>query len=449
MRLQHIRGRRTTAVAALLTMALAVPIAAQATEDSGPHDSAAAKAAAEIPRQYRVTGPDSVAERDRLARLGVSLDEVAKKSVVITADSAQLKKVRALGWQTKSLGGPPARDSSGKKVRPGVADFPSDDSGYHTYDEALKAIDEAVAAHPDILSKQVIGKSHEGRDLLAVKISDNVKDDEDEPEVLFTHHQHAREHLTVEMALYLIDEFGGKYGSDEAIKKAVDGREIWIVPDLNPDGGEYDITGGEYQMWRKNRQPNEGSQEIGTDQNRNWDFKWGCCGGSSEDPGAEDYRGAAPESAPEVKVVSDFVRSRVVGGKQQITAAIDFHTYGELVMWPWGWTQDEVTDGMTQDDIDTFKAIGKDMAASNDYTPQQDSALYTTDGAIDDYLWGDQKIFAYTYEMYPGDSGSDGFYPPDEVIEKETARNRESVLKLLDNADCMYKAIGKEDQYCK
>ncbi|QKW10903.1 zinc carboxypeptidase [Streptomyces sp. NA04227] len=447
MRLKQLRGRRTTAVAALLTMALAVPIAAQADEDS-PHNGEA-KASAEVPRQYEVKGADTAAERTKLARTGVSVDAARKGSVVITADSAQLKKVHALGYATKDLGGPPLRNSKGVKVKPGVADFPSDDSGYHNYDEMTKAIDDAVAKHSDIISKQVIGKSHEGKDIVAVKISDNVKDDEAEPEVLFTHHQHAREHLTVEMALYLIKEFGDKYGSDDAIKKAVDGREIWIVPDINPDGGEYDLTDGEYQMWRKNRQPNEGSQEIGTDPNRNWDFKWGCCDGSSTDPGAEDYRGTAPSSAPEVKVVTDFVNSRVVDGKQQIKAAIDFHTYGELVMWPWGWTSDEVTDGMTQDDIDTFKAVGKDMAGSNNYTPQQSSALYVTDGAIDDYLWGAQKVFAYTFEMYPGDSGSDGFYPPDEVIEKETSRNREAVLKLIDNADCMYKAIGKEEQYCK
>jgi len=41
-----------------------------------------------------------------------------------------------------------------------------------------------------------------------------------------------------------------------------------------------------------------------------------------------------------------------------------------------------------------------------------------------------------------------GFYPPDEVIERETSRNRDAVLQLLENADCMYRSIGKEAQYC-
>ncbi|MFH8370574.1 M14 family metallopeptidase [Streptomyces sp. NPDC018031] len=448
MRLR-IRGRRSTAMAALLTVALAVPIAARADDSATPHTptaGAASASGAETARQYEVTGPRSTAQRTGLARTGVSIDAVRERSVVITADADQLLRVRGLGYQVRELPGPPKR-SSGHKDR--VKDFPDEDSGYHNHQEAMEEIDAAVAAHPEIISKQVIGKSHEGRDIIAVKISDNAGTDEDEPEVLFTHHQHAREHLTVEMALYLIREFGGKYGSDDRITKAVDGRELWIVPDVNPDGGEYDIATGQYRMWRKNRQPNEGSQEVGTDLNRNWAYKWGCCGGSDDDPGSDVYRGPAAESGPETKAVADFVRSRVVGGKQQITAAIDWHTYSELVLWPYGWTEDDTAEGMTQDDHDVFATIGKDMAASNGYTPEQSSDLYVTDGSIDDWLWGDQKIFAYTFEMYPGENGSDGFYPPDEVIEKETGRNREAVLKLLENADCMYRAIGKEEQYCQ
>ncbi|NEE21440.1 zinc carboxypeptidase, partial [Streptomyces sp. SID7499] len=129
---------------------------------------------------------------------------------------------------------------------------------------------------------------------------------------------------------------------------------------------------------RKNRQPNSGSSAIGTDLNRNWAYKWGCCGGSSSSPSSETYRGAAAESAPETKVVADFVRSRVVGGKQQITAAIDFHTYSELVLWPFGYTYNDTAPGMTADDRNAFAAVGQKMAASNGYTAEQSSDLYIT-----------------------------------------------------------------------
>ncbi|MFD8545206.1 M14 family metallopeptidase [Streptomyces sp. NPDC059649] len=451
----RIRGGRTTVLAALLSLALAAPITAAQALDSpaGAAVDATATGGAEQqnapdrqPHQYEVTGPATPAARTALAATGVSIDEVHARAVVITADRTQAAAVRQLGYSVRQLPDNPAAAPTAPGAR--VKDFPPGYTGYHTYAEATKEINTLVAKYPQILSKQVIGRSHEGRDILALKLSKNVSKDENEPEVLFTAHQHAREHLTVEMALYLLNEFTSKYGSDPRITKILDSREVWIVPDLNPDGGEYDIASGSFRSWRKNRQPNAGSSEVGTDLNRNWDFKWGCCGGSSDDPGDETYRGASPASAPEVQVVSKFVHSRVVGGVQQIKAAIDFHTYSELVLWPFGFTNDPTGPGMTQDEHDTFATLGKKMAAANGYTPEQSSELYITDGSIDDWLWGDQKVFAYTFEMYPS-SGHGGFYPKDSVIAKETSRNREPVLQLLETADCMYRVIGKEGQYCK
>ncbi|GGR69738.1 carboxypeptidase T [Streptomyces aureoverticillatus] len=449
MRLR-IRGKRSAALAAVLALAVAAPISATASDSSSPsakkaaERAAAATAADENVRQYSIPGPSTPAARTAVAATGVSIDEAGDHAVVVTADAAQAKKLRALGYTLKALPAPPAR-TDGKRAE--VRDFPPADSRYHNYAEMTAEIDQRLQQYPSLMSKRVIGKSYQGRDIVAIKISDNVGTDENEPEVLFTHHQHAREHLTVEMALYLLRELGSGYSTDARVKKMLDSREIWIVPDMNPDGGEYDIATGSYRSWRKNRQPNSGSANVGTDMNRNWAYKWGCCGGSSGSTGSETYRGPRAESAPEVKVVADFVRSRVVGGKQQIRTAIDFHTYSELILWPYGYTYADTAPGLTQDDRDAHAAVGRKMAASNGYTPEQASDLYITDGSIDDWLWGDQKIFSYTFEMYPR-SGGGGFYPPDEVIERETSRNRDAVLQLLENSDCMYRSIGKEQQYC-
>ncbi|MFE1248201.1 M14 family metallopeptidase [Streptomyces sp. NPDC058766] len=356
------------------------------------------------------------------------------------------------GWPLETVSAPWGASSASADRSAGedgvrLFDSPSGDSRYHNYAEMTSEINAVVAANPSLASRRVIGRSYQGRDIVAIKISDNVGTDESEPEVLFTHHQHAREHLTVEMALHLLRELTSGYGSDARVTGMVNNREIWIVPDMNPDGGEYDIATGSYRSWRKNRQPNSGSSYVGTDLNRNWNHRWGCCGGSSGSTSSETYRGPAAESAPEVKVVADFVRGRVVGGRQQIRAAIDFHTYSELVLWPFGYTYSDTTTGMTADDRAAFKAVGQKTAASNGYTPEQSSDLYITDGSVDDYLWGAHKIFAYTFEMYPR-SGGGGFYPPDEVIARETSRNRDAVLQLLENADCMYRSIGKQSQYC-
>ncbi|MET4925496.1 M14 family metallopeptidase [Streptomyces sp. PSRA5] len=444
LRVRESRWKAAT-LAAMLALAVAVPFTAEAAPPDPKAAPATPVTGEERIRQYEVPGVSDVAARTALASTGVSVDEAGERSTVVSATATQAERLRALGYRLDVLPAPPAR-TNGKALQP--FDFPSADSRYHNYAEMNAEINQRIAAHPNLISKRVIGKSYEGRDIIAVKISDNVTADENEPEVLFTHHQHAREHLTVEMALYLIRELGDTYGTDSRVTNAVNNREIWIVPDVNPDGGEYDIATGTYRSWRLNRQPNSGSSRIGTDLNRNWAFQWGCCGGSSSTPGSETYRGPRAESAPEVKVVADFARSRVVGGKQQLKAAIDFHTYSELVLWPYGYTKADTAPGMTLDDRNAFAAVGGKMAASNGYTAEQASDLYITDGSIDDWLWGNQKIFAYTFEMYPGSSGGGGFYPPDEVIERETSRNRDSVLQLLENADCMYRSIGKESQYC-
>src|SRR5439155_340336 len=79
--------------------------------------------------------------------------------------------------------------------------------------------------------------------------------DENEPEVLFDGLHHAREHMAVEMTLAIMHWLVDGYGTDPTITSLVNGREIWIVFNVNPDGGEYDISGGRYHFWRKNRQP--------------------------------------------------------------------------------------------------------------------------------------------------------------------------------------------------
>ena len=376
--------------------------------------------------------------RSAIAATGALIIEAGKDYVLVEATRKEKNAIEALGLFPSEAVGPDAS----------ILAFPAADSGYHDYAEMVAEIQQAASNHPDIFSLSSIGTSYEGRTIWLGKISDNVNVDEDEPEALFTHHQHAREHLTVEMALYTMHMLVDEYGVDQQITDLVNSREIWIVFDLNPDGGEYDIATGTYRSWRKNRQPNPGSSAVGTDLNRNWGYKWACCGGSSSTTSSETYHGSAPVSSPEDQVVRNFVNSRVVNGKQQIKVALDFHSYGELVLWPMGYTFTDVPADMTQDDRDVLATMGQAMAATNGYTPQQASDLYITDGVSLDWLYGVHGIMNFAFEMYPVTSGQGGFYPGDEIIPAQTSRNRAAILYLLDKADCPYKVISKEGQYC-
>ncbi len=336
-------------------------------------------------------------------------------------------------------------------ARAAEPNFPARDSRYHNYPEVVAAIDAAVAAHPAIVRKFSIGKSYQGRDLWAVKISDNVATDENEPEVLLDSLHHAREHLSVEQTLAVLGWLTNGYGTDATITRLVNTREIFIVFMVNPDGGRYDLTGSPYRAWRKNRQPNSGTTAIGTDPNRNYPYHWGCCAGSSTLKSSSTYRGPRALSAPESRAMAAFMDSRVVNGRQQIRTAITFHSAGAEVLWPYGYTRTRVPYDMTADDHAALAAMGRRMAAMNGYTPMQSSGLYITDGDEIDYAYGRHRIFMYTFEMYPSHaqvSTNARFYPPDEVIARETARNGRAILDLIDRAGCVYSLIGKSRQNC-
>jgi hypothetical protein len=416
-----------------------------------PRTTEAQRPTPDTPQVYMVNNVRDVAARSTIAATGALIIEVGHSYVLVEADRAAVAALQKRGFVVVDAPSAPIPTAKATMQAQGMVEataFPSGDAAYHDYEEMVAELQQAATDHPDIFSLFSIGTSYDGRAIWAGRISDNAALDEDEPEVLFTHHQHAREHLTVEQALYTLRILTDEYETNPVVSRLVNERELLMVFDMNPDGGEYDIATGTYRSWRKNRQPNSGSPYVGTDLNRNWGYRWGCCGGSSTSPGNQAYRGVAPFSAPETQVVRDFVASRVIGGVQQIVAAIDFHTYAELVMWPYGYTMTDVPTDMTADDHAVFVTMGKEMAAMTGYTPQQGSDLYVSDGTIRDWLYGAYGIMSFTFELYPSTSAQGGFYPPAEVIPVQTERNREAILYLLEQAGCPYRVIGKEAEYC-
>ena len=376
--------------------------------------------------------PASVSHRGRAAAR-------RNKTLLVSALAALL----AVGVAPAAAGASRERPAL-EEHRP-AADFPPEDRGYHNYAEMSAEVAAVAAARPSIVRRLSIGRSYEGRELWAAKVSDYVALDENEPEVLFDGLHHGREHLTVEMTLHILHLLTDNYGRDDRITTLVNTREIWIVFAVNPDGGEYDLTRAGYRSWRKNRQPNVGSSDVGTDLNRNYGYRWGCCGGATDSPWTETYRGSRPFSAVETLRMRDFIDSRVVGGRQQIRAGITFHAPGERILWPYAYT-DAVAAGMPADDHETFVAIGRAMARTNGYVALQSSTLYPADGDAADWAYGRHRIFMFTFEMSP--ASGDGFYPPDEGIRAATERNSEAVLYLLHHAGCPYHAIGKAQSYC-
>lgn len=263
--------------------------------------------------------------RTAVTRAGAAIEEIGDDYVMVTATPGEVRRIERRDYDVEEL--------------VTALDFPPQDSAYHNYQEMSAKIQQVASANPSIVNRFSIGKSHENHNLWAVKISDNVTTDEGEPEVLFAGLHHAREHLTVEMALHTMNLFVGNYGKTDPlgtrVTNLVNSREIYIVFNLNPDGGEYDVLQDRYHTWRKNRQPNARSRYVGTDLNCNYDYKWRCCRGSSGSKSSDTYRGSSAFSAPETRALRNFVNGRVIGGKQQIKTSITFHTYSELILWPY------------------------------------------------------------------------------------------------------------------
>ena len=249
------------------------------------------------------------------------------------------------------------------------------------------------------------------------------------------------------MALYLLHALTGDYAADARIRAAVDGREIWIVPSLNPDGAEYDVATGNYVLWRKNRQPPPRRPPRSAPTSTATGTSAGAAATARATIRLRRPTAARARSRPRRRGRCATSCSRAGSAARSRSRPRSTFTPTASSCCGLRLHVDDTAPGLDADQHATFVAIGQSMAASNGYTAQQSSDLYITDGSIDDWLWGAEGVFAYTLEMYPT-AAVPGFYPPDEVIAAHTSRNREAVLRLLEIADCPYRAIGKQAVYC-
>ena len=261
-------------------------------------------------------------------------------------------------------------------------------SDYRNYDENVALLFETESNYPSIAKVYQIGTSLEGRAIYAMKISDNVAVDEDEPELLYTGIHHSREPVSNEVVCQLIEMYSGDYASDPEIQFLVNNRELWFVPIVNPDGYAYVDNSDPY--WRKNRR-----NGYGVDLNRNYGFKWGYDNiGSSPFTSDQTYRGSSAFSEPETQAIRDLCNAR------EFVFTLNYHTYGDLYLWGWGY----IPSPTPEDEV--YQAVGDSLSSDNGYTAGIGSiVLYITNGDADDWMYGEQdtkpRIFAITPEVGP------------------------------------------------
>ena len=313
--------------------------------------------------------------------------------------------------------------------------------GYLTYDQVLATLDEMAEMYPDLISvKTPIGDilSHEGRPIYSLKVSDNVNEEEGEPELLYTALHHAREPNSLSQMIFYIWYLLENYETDAEVKYLVDNTAMYFIPVINPDGYVYNETtnpegGG---LWRKNRRFN-GEDSFGVDLNRNYGYEWGFDDqGSSTNPNNDTYRGTEGFSEPETEAVRQFCDDH------QFKICLNYHSFGNLLIYPWGYSDSETPDH------ETFLALSSVMTQENDFFAGTgtETVGYTVNGNSDDWMYGETDTKPAIFSMTPEVGGQgDGFWP---AIDRIDYLNKSCVLQNLVSAHLLlnYAEVKSTDE---
>lgn len=313
------------------------------------------------------------------------------------------------------------------------------DGVYRPYSGAGNLKEEIIRTgqeHPSLTKVVSIGKTLQGQDILALKLTRNAKNTKDgaKPSVLYMSNQHAREWITPEMTRRLMHHYLDNYGTDKRIKKIVDSTELWFVLSANPDGYDYTHKADGDRQWRKNMRDNNSDGRItigdGVDLNRNFAYKWGYDDeGSSPSPTSQTYRGAGPNSEPETKALDAFEKR--IGFEY----GINYHSAAELLLYGVGW---QVATPTPDDVLYRSLAGTPENSAIPGYHPQLSSELYTTNGEADGHAANVNGTAMFTPEMSTCETASN--VDPDDAWE---ARDCESIFTFPDDEKLIQQEFEK------
>jgi len=289
----------------------------------------------------------------------------------------------------------------------------TDGSDYKTeylrYNEIIAQYEEWRNAYPTLITREQIGTSIQGRPMWVYRLT-NPMSVLPKTGVLIQGGIHAREWISPPVAMYDFETMLREGLTSGSGWQMLSRFELSCVPVVNPDGYEYTWTNN--RMWRKNRRDNPGSS-YGVDLNRNYSKGWGGPG-SSGNYGSETYRGTAPFSEPEVACIRDYLNDRAI--TLTFEFMIDYHSYGQHILYPWSYTYDPAPDAARMDAVGNVYRSAILASGGEPYDVGQGSTtLYIASGASKDFYYDSYGANAYTVELRP--IGSPGFeLPPSEIL---------------------------------
>ncbi|XP_045500690.1 carboxypeptidase B-like isoform X1 [Colias croceus] len=309
-----------------------------------------------------------------------------------------------------------------KLVKNSATVRPMDWHSYHRLDVIYAWMDSLQKEYPYLCSVMVIGKSAEDRDIKLLKISNGNKGNMG---VWIDGTIHPREWITTAVVTYIANQIVRNF---HEYSESVTSKDWYILPVLNPDGYEYTHTND--RMWRKNRA--QYGECVGVDLNRNFSYGWGEKGeeGSSDDPGNIFFRGPKAFSEPETAAV----KRTILHSGTNFKVFISFHSYGEVIIFPWGYTADPCPDYVEL--LEGGTAMAKAIFEASGHTYKVGSTkdlMYYSAGTSVDWSYGVANIpFSYMIELR---GKTHRFLLPREDIIPTAREAMCGVLRLLDFVD--------------
>ena len=363
--------------------------------------------------------PDRAA-LEALARAGYDLDSVTADRATLYADPDELDALRAAGYELTVRPAPAA-------FAPGLENLGL--GSYNNYTGMTAMLDGYATAYTSICRKVSLGKSVQGRDLWAMKITDNPDVEEDEPEVKYVATIHGNEPLGTEMCLYLIDYLLNGYATNSPrAVSLVDSTEIWIVPMVNPDG-------------RSASSPSRYNAD-GIDLNR--DFPEG----SATNLGNLLYGPPVSTNGlePEVRCVMTWIAAH------SFTHGGNFHTGSLVANYPYDNDNMGSVDSPTPDDA-LMASLARLYASNNPSMWANNSApfvngvvngaaWYAVNGGMQDWNYRVAGCNDMTFEI----SNSQWPQPPANQLATYWSQNRESMLAYLEAAGTGVRGLVRDAQ---
>ena len=366
----------------------------------------------------KVTSTDPRAPLDQLLEmpLGIDIWETKPEHLVLQASEAQADRLERMGYVLEQL----------HQTEAYLSAFVTEAAlaGYHSAETLEADLRRLAEENPDIAELHRIGKSVEGRPIWALRIGERRASSR---KLLFLGCHHAREWLAVEVP-YLLAENLVRQASTKPVEDWLARGEVWVAPMVNPDGHEFSRTPNN-RLWRKNRRRNRDGS-FGVDPNRNYGYMWGTLNvnTSSHVPSDETYVGPRAFSEPETRAVRDLVARELFSG------VITYHSYSQLILYPWGYTAKPIADAADRTDMTNLatrmQKLIRDVHGEN-YKPQQSSKLYPTAGDTTDWTYGEYDIPSFTIELRPETAGEGGFVLPPEQIAPTWEENQPAAFEFI------------------